>query len=72
MFILFNLLRSLLPGKEELQLEHLWSIKAMPSSLHLAWKVIINKVATQVKLSKRGVHIVTSLCAMGEKEEEFA
>jgi len=43
----------------------------MSFPVHFVWRVLINRVTTQVNLCKRRVNIITNICAMCDKEEEF-
>ena len=51
-------------------LRKLWRSKAIPSALVLAWRVMENKLATRVNLSRRGVQLESLRCVLCGKEEE--
>ncbi len=48
----------------------LWRSKAVPSAALLAWRVLENKLATRVNLSRRGVQLESLRCVLCGKEEE--
>ena len=48
----------------------LWGSKAIPSAGLLAWRVLENKLATRVNLSRRGVQLESLWCVFCRKEEE--
>jgi len=48
----------------------LWRCKAVPSEALTAWRVLENKLATRVNLSRRGVLIESLRCCLCGKEEE--
>ena len=47
-----------------------WSIKALPATQVLAWRVLENKIATKVNLARRGVKIVVLVCCFCRLKEE--
>jgi len=48
----------------------LWRCKALPSALITAWRVLENRVASMVNLTRRGVVVENSLCCLCGEEEE--
>ena len=48
----------------------IWRSKAVPSTALLAWRVLENKLATRVNLSRRGVQLESLRCVLCGKEEE--
>lgn len=48
----------------------LWRCKAVPSAALIAWRLMENKLATRVNLSRRGVLVDSSTCSLCGKEEE--
>ena len=49
---------------------NLWKSKAVPSATLLAWRLLENKLATRVNMSRRGVLVDSSLCGLCGLEEE--
>ena len=50
---------------------NLWRCKALPSAVLTAWRVMEDKLATRVNLSRRGVLVDSLLCCLCGKEEEY-
>jgi len=48
----------------------LWKCKAVPSAALMAWRLLENKLATRVNLSRRGVLVDSSMCGLCGLEEE--
>jgi len=48
----------------------LWECKAVPSAGLMAWRLLENKLATRVDLSRRGVLVESLMCCLCGKEEE--
>jgi len=48
----------------------LWKIKAFPNVLITAWRVLLGRVPTRECLSKRGVTVNTTECALCQIKEE--
>jgi len=48
----------------------LWRCKTVPSAVLMAWRVLENKLATRVNLSRRGVQLESLRCVLCGKEEE--
>jgi len=66
----YNLVRKDSKVNPSLIFRKLWSCKAVPSAVLIAWRLMENKLATRVNLSRRGVLVVNSLCSFCGKEEE--
>jgi len=49
---------------------YLWKIKAFPNVTITAWKVLLGRVPTRECLSKRGVMVNTTECALCQTKEE--
>jgi len=58
------------PEEEENMFTELWNIKALPTVVHFAWKMLLNKVSTRDNLVKRGVNVLSSQCIMCGNGEE--
>ena len=50
--------------------ELFWKTKALPTTQHFTWRVIINKVATRVNLQTKRVILVSRTCAMCHESDE--
>ena len=48
----------------------LWRCKAVPSAMLTAWRVMEDKLATRVNLSRRGILVDSPMCCLCGKEEE--
>jgi len=48
----------------------IWRSKVVPSAALMAWRVLENKLATRVNLSRRGVQLESLRCVLRGKEEE--
>jgi len=48
----------------------LWRCKAVPSAVLMAWRLLENKLATRVNLSRIGVQVDSSMCSLCGMEEE--
>ena len=42
--------------------EYLWKIKALPSAQFIAWRVLVNSIASKDNLERRGVAAASNLC----------
>jgi len=49
----YNIIRNINIDEDVDLYGQLWKIKVLPSTLHFAWKLMINKVATRDNLIKR-------------------
>jgi len=47
-----------------------WSIRALPSAQYFAWRTILNRVATEDNIRRRGTTLQDTLCALCGLEEE--
>jgi len=52
--------------------EHLWMSRAFPNVQITAWRVLLDRLPTRINLSRRGVGVNTSLCALCQKWPESA
>jgi len=50
--------------------EGFWSIKALPSAMITAWRILVDRLPTQVNLEKRGIVLESSTCVFCGEEEE--
>ena len=66
----YNLIRKDNEAVSSQELRKLWRSKAIPSAMILAWRVMENKLATRVNLSRRGVKLESLRCVLCGKEEE--
>ena len=48
----------------------LWKTKAFPNVIVTAWRVLLDRIPTRVSLSRRGVMMESTLCAMCQLKEE--
>ena len=48
----------------------LWKAKAFPNVVTTAWRVLLGRIPTRMNLSRRGVTVNTTLCAMCQSKEE--
>ena len=48
----------------------LWKAKAFPNVVTTTWRVLLDRIPTRVCLSRRGVMMDTTLCAMCQVKEE--
>jgi len=48
----------------------LWKIKAFPNVIVTAWRVLLDRIPTRVSLSRKGVMMESTLCAMCQLKEE--
>ena len=42
----------------------LWKTKAFPNVIVIAWRLLLDRIPTRVSLSRRGVTMESTLCAM--------
>jgi len=47
-----------------------WRIKAQPSSLFTAWRVMEDKIATKANLERSGINLGSNICCLCEEDEE--
>jgi len=50
--------------------KYLWKIKAFPNVMVTAWRVLLGRMPTRECLSRRGVMLNTTGCALCQVEEE--
>ncbi|XP_068504164.1 uncharacterized protein [Phaseolus vulgaris] len=63
----YNLIRKDIEAVSSQELRKLWRSKAIPFAMVLAWRVLKNKLATRVNLSRRGVRLESlRLCLPSE------
>jgi len=48
----------------------LWKVKAFPSVVTVAWRILMDRLPTRVCLSRRGVLMETTLCALCQTKEK--
>jgi len=65
-----NLVRKDFEANSSLIFCKLWRCKAVPSAVLIAWRLMENKLATRVNLSRRGVLVDSLMCSLCGKEEE--
>jgi len=53
-----------------LMYEGFWRIKAQPSAHLINWRVLEDKIATKVNLTRRGILLESSICSMCGEEAE--
>jgi len=66
----YNCLRTRDEGANSTLYEALWSIKALPSALTTAWRVLNDRLPTRANLERRGLILETNRCAMCGEDEE--
>ena len=47
-----------------------WRMKAQPSALLTAWRVMKNKIVSKANLARRGICLDSSICGLCGEEEE--
>jgi len=47
-----------------------WKTRALPTTQHFAWKVILNRVGTKLNLRRKGIITSSTLCVMYGNAEE--
>jgi len=50
--------------------EFFWTIKALPSKMTTAWRVLVDKLPTRVNLEKKGTDLDSNVCVICGEEEE--
>jgi len=50
--------------------KYLWKVKAFPSVVNTAWRALTDSLTTRGGLSRRGVMMNTTLCALCQTKEE--
>ena len=53
---------------ENVTFKHLWMSRAFPNVLTTGWRVLLDRIPTRVNLSRRGVVVDTTLCALCQKK----
>ena len=66
----YRLLRNEVSGEMRSLYENFWSIKALPSTQVVAWRILLDRLPTCVNLEGRGVTLVSKLCVMCGTVEE--
>ena len=65
-----NCLRTRDEGANSTLYETFWSIKALPSTLTTAWRVLNGKLPMRANLERRGLILKSNRCAMCGEDEE--
>jgi len=58
------------PATREVVFSFLWQAKAMPKVLTTAWRILIDRISNRVNLLRRGVPVISPLCALCKLSEE--
>jgi len=66
----YNCLRIRDEGANSTLYEALWSIKALPSTLTTAWRVLNDSLPMRANLERRGLILESNRCAMCGEDEE--
>jgi len=66
----YKCLSNYVTGTYNATFKHLWMSKALPKVLTMAWRVLLERLPTRVNLSRRGVTVSTSNCALCHGWEE--
>jgi len=66
----YNCLRTRDEGANSTLYVALWSIKALPSALTTAWRVLNDRLPTRANLERKGLIQESNMCVMCGKDEE--
>ena len=57
-------------GPQQEVFNQLWKVKTFPNVMLTAWRVLLGRIPTSLSLSRRGVVLTSTMCALCKSEEE--